>query len=1123
MVDTTITTTMKDLVSRSPFMDSTGRFYVSSKVSHAIALDRGTGDIINVVNHDGNNQHHSDHDNNTEEGEGDNEERDVIWLGRVDYSVTIHDARTGEVDVQFSTSEVLGLDDMIGLERDNHGSTAGGFKNNMNDNESGQGNDPRYNRSPSPFLTLQSRDGNIENQQDTDGSYLSSKVVTTPGGKVALHDPNSGEILWIAEDALKTPVAFAVESSTGLSLGVHVIPDAPSSNQFSEEYLSSEFEKELSDGFLGSGGIGVGDDKNNHDMGDTVFGALESEQLFALPLGHYSRSNPRALGSLPHIPRISSSTVGAPKYEVAKLPHVSNPADWRHGTERQNNAIAIKKQFCDPTSGNFPQCILDTYGRSDDNWFFDGNQFPALSSIDPDFESFQRQNYQRSSKNEYYFYIKLMTSWIPPAVALIFVLSFELGRRERLRSEAAKVQDNLEDKDSKREADQSLVNISEGVIDVSDEVLGYGGHGTVVYKGKLEGRYVAVKRMLKAYHLSANREISLLIESDGHPNVVRYFLKELRGDFVYLALELCDMNLQDLINVLKKHRMKVTPFVKKNGNSKTNTIDMATKKLLFEIASGVKHIHSLRIVHRDLKPANILLARKNRIMKDEDENENGFYDTFKSQGFVVKISDMGLGKQLVGQSSFGFSTMNNSIGISVSKNDGSTIAGAGPGSVGWQAPEVMAHRLSPESPLLHDESNDPETMSEASPIDASLNGRTSRSVDIFSLGCIFYCTVLPGSHPFGEWYEREANIMKNCPSTKALGDITVDATDLILSMIHRNPRIRPTAMQVCNHPFFWSPFKRLTFLCDLSDRLETNVDIDTSAKKLDPFVIERNATSIVGTAWDTKLHPGLFNNVSKFRSYDPSSVRDCLRLVRNKSHHFDELSNEVKDNIASNKEELLNYFESIFPFLLMHCYHTCREHLNLDDTLVTKYDIPCKISMTTVEDKRNVEDNGTDKTISPLTDSQCGQPDVLHIWENSSAASSYNCRGWMRSENEWIRRTGINVKKRNINLTKCAEDAKFRTRLCNHWDQSQGTCCPMSRKHKCDFAHGPVQLRVKEGKRNRWGKLVDKKGNNSNPQASGGEDTYGAARSIETARKGEGKWNTDSKGKKGKKKSSKKK
>lgn len=54
-----------------------------------------------------------------------------------------------------------------------------------------------------------------------------------------------------------------------------------------------------------------------------------------------------------------------------------------------------------------------------------------------------------------------------------------------------------------------------GCLTVSDKVLGYGSHGTVVYRGLLEGRPVAVKRMLTDFHARADREISLLIESDG--------------------------------------------------------------------------------------------------------------------------------------------------------------------------------------------------------------------------------------------------------------------------------------------------------------------------------------------------------------------------------------------------------------------------------------------------------------------------------------------------------------------------------------------------------------------------------------------------------------------------------
>jgi hypothetical protein len=54
---------------------------------------------------------------------------------------------------------------------------------------------------------------------------------------------------------------------------------------------------------------------------------------------------------------------------------------------------------------------------------------------------------------------------------------------------------------------------------------GYGSHGTIVYAGQLEGRSVAVKRMLVPFFELAHAEISLLMESDTHANVIRYFAK----------------------------------------------------------------------------------------------------------------------------------------------------------------------------------------------------------------------------------------------------------------------------------------------------------------------------------------------------------------------------------------------------------------------------------------------------------------------------------------------------------------------------------------------------------------------------------------------------------------------
>lgn len=49
---------------------------------------------------------------------------------------------------------------------------------------------------------------------------------------------------------------------------------------------------------------------------------------------------------------------------------------------------------------------------------------------------------------------------------------------------------------------------------------------------------------------------------------------------------------------------------------------------------------------------------------------------------------------------------------------------------------------------------------------------------------------------------------------------------------------------------------------------------------------------------------------------------------------------------------------------------------------------------------------------------------------------------------------------------------------------------------KCDFAHGGLELRVRINKRDRWGRHTGPDGGAANVDASGGEDTLGAARSI---------------------------
>ncbi|KAK6312196.1 hypothetical protein J4Q44_G00178600 [Coregonus suidteri] len=196
--------------------------------------------------------------------------------------------------------------------------------------------------------------------------------------------------------------------------------------------------------------------------------------------------------------------------------------------------------------------------------------------------------------------------------------------------------------------------------------------------------------------------------------------------------------------------------------TKENHFDLHGLKpveLLEQTMIGLKHLHSHNIVHRDVKPHNILLKKD-------------------SVSFTVKISDFGMSKQLADDRQ------------SYSMRSGAL------GTMGWNAPEVL---------------------------DESRKGNPTSAVDIFSASCVFYYVLTGGKHPFWEPNRRAGNIEDgkyNLDGLQKDKHEDIMAEHLIKYMVTKEPKWRPSAESVLEHPFFWSLEKQLQFFQGVSDWID---------------------------------------------------------------------------------------------------------------------------------------------------------------------------------------------------------------------------------------------------------------------------------------------------------------
>lgn len=292
-----------------------------------------------------------------------------------------------------------------------------------------------------------------------------------------------------------------------------------------------------------------------------------------------------------------------------------------------------------------------------------------------------------------------------------------------------------------------------------DAVIGKGGFSEVVRARHIAtGEWRALKIIQKSF-LNGKKAVMVAHEKEilrrtNHPCIITLHETIQTHNHVFFALDLMS---EDLFELIVRNK-----FVKEE----------LSRKIMFQLLSGINYLHQQSIAHRDVKPENILIntyLREPATVSPPPKNINDVDPQLVD--FVVKLADFGLSKLVLE-----FDVRNTPCGTSY-----------------YLAPEIIRG------------------IEEQGARPLCTNRHVVKSIDVWSCGVVFY-VLLSGRPPFStkamKTSEERQELLQRIDrgvlfrANSSWDEVSDEAKELICLMLDPDSTTRITASNALAHPFF---------------------------------------------------------------------------------------------------------------------------------------------------------------------------------------------------------------------------------------------------------------------------------------------------------------------------------